>query len=488
MVMHPYKPKLNGKDLSGSKDPNGKKLFVEFANICREKGDGFVDYFWPKYGADKPQPKLSYVKLFKSWNWIIGTGIYIDDIDTMVTARKTEIKNEIKTATVVLERQIGVKKQEVQKNIKKVIGWIAGVTLIILALVSSAAIFFTRRNLLIPLSKGVEFAKKLSEGNLTEKLDIKRKDEIGILAEALNNMGANLSRVLKQINGGMEKLSSSTEALSAISIEMSTGAEQTSGKSNSVASAAEEMSTNMASVAAAVEETATNVGVVAASAEQMSASVNEIARNSEKARIITGDAVNEAKGASDKVDELGRAAHEIGKVTETITEISEQTNLLALNATIEAARAGEAGKGFAVVANEIKELARQTAEATGEIKKRIEGIQDSTAGTVTQIELISKVICEVSEIVTTIATAVEEQSVTTKEIAGNVGQASQGIQEVTESVSQSSTVSEEIAQDISEVNHAANEITNSSSQVNISAQELSNLAEQVKEMVGRFKV
>jgi methyl-accepting chemotaxis protein len=189
-----------------------------------------------------------------------------------------------------------------------------------------------------------------------------------------------------------------------------------SGRSNSVAGAAEAMSATMNSVAAASEQTATNVNMVASATEEMTATVQEIAHNSEKARTITESAVTQAGSASQKVGELGRAANEISNVTEVITEISEQTNLLALNATIEAARAGEAGKGFAVVANEIKELAKQTAQATQEIKAKIEGIQGSTAGTVNQIEQITGVINEVNEIVGTIATAVEEQAATSREI------------------------------------------------------------------------
>jgi methyl-accepting chemotaxis protein len=210
--------------------------------------------------------------------------------------------------------------------------------------------------------------------------------------------------------------------------------------------------------------------------------------NSEKARGITGGAVTLAKSSSDRVEGLGQAAQEISKVTSTITEISEQTNLLALNATIEAARAGEAGKGFAVVANEIKELAKQTAEATDEIRNRIQGIQDSISGTITDIEQVPKVINDVDEIVSTIATAVEEQSTTTREIATNVAQASQGIQEVTENVTQSSNVTGEIAGEVSEVNRATGEMANSSSQINMSANELSKVADQLKSMVGQFKV
>lgn len=339
-----------------------------------------------------------------------------------------------------------------------------------------------------PIRKGTTFAKKMAEGDFRETIDIDQTDEIGVLAKALNNMVSSLGRMIRDITAGVDTLSSASTELSAISHQMSSGAEQTSKKANTVSAAAEEMSANMSSVAAATEQASTNVNMVATASEEMTATISEIAQNTEKAAIITEKAVLEAKSAAETVDELGKAAREIGKVTESITEISEQTNLLALNATIEAARAGDAGKGFAVVANEIKELAKQAAGATDEIKRKIEGIQNSTDGTVKQIGQISRVINEVNEIVTIIATAVEEQSVTTRDIAGNVAQAAQGIQEVTENVAQSSTVAAEIARDIAGVNDAALEMSNSSSQVNLSAEDLSRLAEQLKSMADRFKI
>ncbi len=351
-------------------------------------------------------------------------------------------------------------------------------------------LWFMAAGIVRPLTNVADMLKDISEGegDLTKRLEIKSRDEVGLVAGYFNNFMEKLQGIIRDVAGNAETLSISSRELSNISENMSSGSEYTSGKANTVATAAEEMSANMNSVAAASEQASTNIGMVASAAEEMTATINEIAQNSEKARGITGNAVSQAKAASEKIDELGTAAKDIGKVTEAITEISEQTNLLALNATIEAARAGEAGKGFAVVANEIKELARQTADATQDIKGKIAGVQGSTSGATEQVDEISKVINDVNNIVSTIATAVEEQSVTTKEIAGNVTQAASGIQEVTENVSQSSSVTEEIAKDIVEVNQSAGEMSNSSSQVNMSAAELSNLAEQLKEMVDKFKV
>jgi len=349
------------------------------------------------------------------------------------------------------------------------------------------AILITR-SIAKPILKGVDFAKTMAGGDLTHTLDIDQVDEVGILAKALNEMNGNLRKMFKDIGVGVQTLSASSTELASVSNQMSSGAENTSTKSNAVATASEEMSSNMNSVAAAMEQATTNIGVVSSSTEQMTASINEIAQNTERASMVTRQAVTEAQSASAKVNELGRAADEIGKVTEAITEISEQTNLLALNATIEAARAGSAGKGFAVVANEIKELASQTAEATKEIRTKIEGIQVSTSETVTEIENITNVIGEINDFVSTIASAVEEQSVTTKEIAANVVQTSQGLAEVNRNVAQTSTVAGGIAKDIAGVNHASSDVASGSEQVNTSAVELSKLSERLNEMVCQFNV
>ena len=365
---------------------------------------------------------------------------------------------------------------------------ITSVLAVVALAIGILAAVFIARGISRPIAEGVDFAKALSDGDLTRTLQVDRHDEIGTLGTAMNTMAINLRKMFKDISQGVETLSSSSTELSAISQQMAAGAEQTSGKSNQVAAASEEMSANMNSVAAATEEASTNVQMVAAASEQMSATIKGIASSTDQGRAITGEAVTQAKSVSNRVAELGTAAIDVGKVTETINEISEQTNLLALNATIEAARAGEAGKGFAVVANEIKELAKQTAAATQDIRQKIEGIQDSTNSTVDEISQIEVVIGKINDIVATIATAVEEQAASTTEIATNVNQAAQGIQEVNENIAQSTTVTTDIAKDILEVNQASGEIANGSAQVNTAAVELSQLSESLKGMVERFKV
>ena len=296
-----------------------------------------------------------------------------------------------------------------------------------------------------------------------------------------------LVQVITETTQMVDTLAVSSTELSTISEMMTTSSGEASSKAHSVASAAEEMSVNTASVAAGMEQATTNLNTVATATEQMTSTISEIAGNSEKARSITGQATRQADKVTTMMQELGLAAQEIGKVTETITSISAQTNLLALNATIEAARAGAAGKGFAVVANEIKELAQQTATATEDIRAKISSIQSSTSGTIDDIEKIAQVIRDVSDIVSMIAGAIEEQSVMTKDIAGNIAQASLGVQDANERVAQTAMVSQSIAQEIASVNMVASDMSSSSAQVQMSAEELSRLAEQIKAMMDKFK-
>jgi methyl-accepting chemotaxis protein len=467
MIMHPINPSLDGKNLSENQDPNGKRLFMEFVKVCREKGEGFVDYLWPFPGREEPVAKLSYVKLFEPWGWVVGTGIYLDDVDQAVATKEAEITSAISTQRNILMLTLAI---------------LLGITAIMVVLVS--------RRIARPIVRAGEMLKDIAQGDgdLTGRLIVESKDEIGEMAKWFNVFVENIQTIIGSVTNNARQVDDASLELKEVSGQMKVGAGQASEKAQMVAVASEEMSSNMNSVAAAMEEAATNVSMVASAAEEMTATIKEIALNTEKARSIAGEAVGQAGRASTQVTDLGKAAEEIGKVIETITEISEQVNLLALNATIEAARAGEAGKGFAVVANEIKELARQTAAATGEIKTRVESIQQSTKGTVTEIGSITQIVNLVNEVVSTIATAVEEQSVTTNEIAGNVIQAARGLEEGTESIAQSSVVSSEISRDIAEVTRAAVEMSSSSARINTSAESLNQHARELSDMVKRFKV
>ncbi|MBA3011855.1 MAG: methyl-accepting chemotaxis protein [Proteobacteria bacterium] len=347
---------------------------------------------------------------------------------------------------------------------------------------------FMSRYITKSITSLADVTKRIAQGDLKNKANISSKDELGSLARDTNAMTDNLRKIISQITDYSIQLTTSSSDLNALATAMSGGARNMTEKSQTVAAAAEEMSANMNSVAATSEEAATNINTVSIATDEINSSINEIAKNSETGRAITQEAVKGAESATKRVNELGSAAREISKVTETISDISAQTNLLALNATIEAARAGEAGKGFAVVAAEIKQLALQTAEATKDIRTRIEGIQNSTLDTVTEIESVSKIINRVNEIVATIATAVEEQSATTKEISENMGQASSGLQEVSENVAQTTGVANEIAKDIGDVNTSSNELLENSTLVSNSSEALKKLAGDLQELIRHFKL
>ncbi len=454
MIMHPLKPELDGKKLNEFKDPNGIYLFMEMVAVCKENGSGYVEYMWSKPGSNKPVPKISYVELFAPWGWVAGTGIYIDDVQVILS--------KIRNALIII-------------------------TLLCAGLSISLTIFVALQ-IVRPIKQGVDFANEMAGGKLNLVLDLNRKDEVGVLIEALDTMGRSIRAMFSEVKNGVEKLSESSGSLSALSTEMTEKTLHTVSKSNKVSFTADQVSGQMHSVAAATEQAATNISIIAASAEEMTATVNEIAGNSENARNVTEQAVIQAQQASENVDKLGSSAKEISEVTEVITEISEQTNLLALNATIEAARAGEAGKGFAVVANEIKELARQTSEATTEIRAKIERIQASTNTAVAEIDQISSIITKADDIVSSIAVTVEQQAATTQEIAGNVMQASDGIQDVSESVVKSSAASEDIATDIKGVDLAAKDFTVISEEIEVCSGKLRKVASLLNEQLQRFTI
>jgi methyl-accepting chemotaxis protein len=464
-VAFPVKKDNVGKDLGAITDKNGVKV-IQALRDAATGGGGFVEYIWPKPGAGD-QPKISYAEMIPGTRMWIGTGVYLDNIAAYQKAMADEIGAMVAERTTFMAIVCGA----------------IFIAIIALCLFIAFGIVRALKEMIVSFQDIAE-----GEGDLTKRIQIQSKDEIAELAAWFNTFLEKLQAMIKKIAANSVHVDRSSSELAEIADMMSGSAGETSARADNVAAAAEEMSANLNNVAAAMEESATNTSMVATAAEEMTATINEIAQNAEKARGIADQAVHKAGDASGQMDVLGKAAIGIGKVVETITEISEQVNLLALNATIEAARAGEAGKGFAVVANEIKELAKQTSAATLEIKDKIEHIQSSTDVTVKGIDEISTVINNVNEIVGTMATAVEEQSAATREIATNIAQASQGIQEVNENVNQSSTVAAEITKDIAVVNQSSGEIANSSDQVKVSAEDLKRMAVELNTIVGSFKV
>jgi methyl-accepting chemotaxis protein len=380
---------------------------------------------------------------------------------------------------------------DLDRNLRATMMTGALIVLIGLAVMSIIFVITIRRQVSRPILDVSGRLLNMAEGNFTGEFDpssLERKDEMGAMARAMAKLNSDLRKSLGDVRNGVSTLASASTELTSIAQGMTRSSADTSERATMVAAAAEEMSANSMSVSSGMEQTANNLQSVAAATEEMTATMADVAGNTDKARGTTQQAVAQAERVTGTMRELGRAAQEIGKVTETITSISNQTNLLALNATIEAARAGAAGKGFAVVATEIKELAQQTAMATEEIKAKISGIQSSTRGAVTDIESISSVIRDVSELVGAISAAIDEQSVATRDIAMNISQGTRGVQEANDRVAQTAEAALSVARDIAGVDQAGQEMNEGSSQVHIAASELSRLAEQLQSMLARFKV
>lgn len=405
--------------------------------------------------------------------WPAATGV-IDDIGALVEAEVSSIL--AKTAQI---------EREATRTLWGIVAGLIVVLGIALGFALAMAARITR-----PIRQAVAMLKDIAEGegDLTQRLAVTGANEIGELARYFNRFVEQLQGIIGQMIGNAVTVASAATELSAISAQTAQSVQTLSTRTAMVAAAAEQSSANTASVASGMERAASDLSSVAGATEEMSATIGEIAANAEKARAISRHTGHQAASASALMQQLDQAAQAIGKVTETITNISSQTHLLALNATIEAARAGAAGKGFAVVASEIKELARQTAGATEDIKARISGMQHATRSATDDIEKITAVIADISGLIAGIASAIEEQSAVTRDVAGHVAQASFGVQNANEQVARTAGVSRSMARDLAEVNLAAGEIRTGGEHVQASAAELSGLAEQLRSMVSQFRV
>jgi methyl-accepting chemotaxis protein len=376
-----------------------------------------------------------------------------------------------------------------------------------------------------PINEVQRVMGAMEQGDLTAHINNDYHGDLQKLCNAVNNTAARLAQTVAEIGNNANTLASSSEELTSVSTSMAQGAEQMTQQSNTaaaateqasanvknmaagveqisanattVASASEEVSSNLSTVGAAVEQMSSNMKVVANTSEKMNAAVNsvataieemsvslnEVSKSSGQAATVASKAAQSAGNTAAIVDKLGQSAQEIGKVVDMIKGIAAQTNLLALNATIEAASAGEAGKGFAVVANEVKELAKQTASATEDIRAQVAGMQGNTQQAVKAIDEIVQIINEINSISGNIAAAVEEQTATTNEISKNVGDAARGAGEVSRNVQQAAMGANEVSKNVQEAVKGVNEIAKNINQLAAGANDVArNAGEAAKGM------
>ncbi|MBL9191114.1 MAG: methyl-accepting chemotaxis protein [Opitutaceae bacterium] len=363
--------------------------------------------------------------------------------------------------------------------------WITvGVSVVLLIVVA----WLVARSITKPILASVEAMKRLAEGDLTGEVDASRHDELGTLAQAINTSMSRLRDLLRQLQGSSEALAKSSHSLNETSQSQAAVAEQTTAQANTVASAGEELSVSTRSMS----ETSTRINQattgVASSMEEMSASIQEVANNSTKGAEISHRADQQARATKELMAQLDDSARQISKIVDIINHIAEQTNLLALNASIEAASAGEAGRGFAVVANEVKELARQSASASEEIRKQIDSIQKNAGAAVGAIDEVTRVIQQVSQMTSSIAAAVEEQSATVSEVTRSLQDVSSSTTTLSENIRQAAAGAEDVSRNIRGVSEASQVTAQGASNTSAASTELNELAAQLRQHISAFKL
>lgn len=316
VVMHPFKPELNGQDASGIKDPNGKALFVAFADMVRQHKQGFVAYQWPKPGADQAVDKLSYVKGFEPWGWVIGSGIYIDDLHAATVGYAQRL-----TAVVVL-------------------------TMVLLVVLSGRI----SNSIVNGLQRSIQLARAIADGDISQDIKPHANDEVGQLMSAMADMTLKLRGMVGVVKESAQSMETASSEIAAGNHDLSIRTEQTAANLSQTASAMGQISGSADNTA----QSACEAAGLASAAAQTATQGNEVVT-----RVVA------------TMDDISAASRRIGDITGVIDGIAFQTNILALNAAVEAARAGEQGRGFAVVASEVRSLAQRSAEAAREIKSLI---------------------------------------------------------------------------------------------------------------------
>lgn len=446
MVMHPTVPALDGKVLDDEKfncaktmqygidgeiiKTDGKKnLFQAMVEVVNKSGVGYVSYYWPKPlpggGVTKElYPKLSFVKKFEPWHWVIGTGVYIDDVDA--DFRKALINNIIITS--------------------------------VLLLIISAAYFVVSLGIIKPLNRVIEQTERIAKGDLTGSVDYAGSDELGRLSQSINHMSQRLREMIGDMVKSSNDLVKSAEGLRERAVEAAKDSELLVEQASHVATAAEEMSQTIIDIAK-------NAEVAADTSEDAMKAAYE-------GKDIAGAAVNAinsvyttTKELATMVEKLNNRVSEIGDIVTVIQGIADQTNLLALNAAIEAARAGEHGRGFAVVADEVKNLASRTIKATEEISEKIAAIQsestqtaNSMAKAFTEVTEATEYIRKIDESLEHIVEAVQRVKDKIVQIARAMDEQSRAAEDVTKNIEKTRTISKNMEKVASEVMNEANRV------------------------------
>lgn len=442
MLMHPMNAKLEGQNLSGFKDPDGKALFNEMVAITRSQGAGQVDYRWPKPGATDPVPKISYVELFQPWGWIIGSGVYVDDVQVEFRAQ------------AVKAMSIGL----------------------LIALLLTGLVVLITRSIVQPLQAAVDAMASISsgEGDLTRNLDTHGRDELTALATYFNAFTAKLRHVIRQMLDSAGSLDQAARSLGDISSEAQRHSQQQAQQMELVATAVNEVTYGVQDVAKNAEHASSEMHTAEDQASQGQQNIEASLRQ-----------IDQLSGTIDKavevIQSLASESTQIGSVLEVIRSIAEQTNLLALNAAIEAARAGEQGRGFAVVADEVRNLAKRTQQSTEEIEAMIAKLQGGVGAAVKAMNASHQMADGTVSQSAKVQQALEN-------ILGAVGMIVDQNQQIAAAAEQQTAVAHDIDQNIVEINHAGERTAAGASQTEQASRELSELVTRLKQLIGAFRV